>query len=251
VIEGAPGRYRAVVCEVLYREACLCAAQSANMIDLDFVSQGLHDIDAPEMARRIQDRIDAAAADRYAAVLLGFALCNNGIVGVRARDIPVVIARAHDCITLFLGSKERYREQSGRAPGTYYRTTGWVERDSTPEDLGCATKMHKLGLDRAYDDYVREYGEENARYIWQTIQGGLVHYDTLAYIEMGLGGRRSYEDATRREAAERGWRFALIPGDLSLLRRLFAGEWEEKDFLVVPPGRGIVATNDEDIVGIG
>jgi hypothetical protein len=250
-VKAGPARYRAIACEVIYREACLCAARSRNVIDIEFVTQGLHDIDSAEMAKRIQARVDEASADRYAAVLLGFALCSNGIVGVRARDIPLVIPRAHDCITLFLGSRARYAEQSRRSPGTYYWTTGWIERDSTPEDLGCPTKMQELGLDRSYEDYVQEYGEENARYIWDTVQGGLVHYDTLAYIEMGIGAPVPYEEMTRQEARRRGWTYESLAGDLSLLRRLFDGDWDAEDFLVVPPGRGIVAANDEHIVGIG
>ena len=60
------------------------------MIDLDFVTQGLHDIDSGDMAARLQARIDQASPDKYAAVVLAYALCNNGIVGVCARDIPVV-----------------------------------------------------------------------------------------------------------------------------------------------------------------
>jgi hypothetical protein len=46
-----------------------------------------------------------------------------------------------------------------------------------------------------------------------------------------------------------GWEFEVRRGDLSLLRRLFNGPWDE-DFLVVPPGRRIVARNDEMVLGV-
>ena len=246
-----PARYKAIVCEVIYREACLCAAQSKCMVDLDFLPQGLHDLESVEMAARVQERVDLATPTAYSAVVLGFALCNMGIVGVRAREIPIVIPRAHDCITLFLGSQARYREFFDASPGTYYKTTGWVERDISPEKMRGTSKMEKLGLDKTYAEYVEKYGEENAKYIWDTLQGGLRYYDRLGYIEMGEGAPLPYPEIVRAEAEKRGWAYEEIPGDLSLMRRLFDGDWDEADFLVVPPGRGIVATNDELIVGIG
>jgi hypothetical protein len=32
-----------------------------------------------------------------------------------------------DCIAIFLGSCEAYREQTKKEPGTYYLTKGWIE----------------------------------------------------------------------------------------------------------------------------
>ena len=82
--EGRPRRYRLLACEVLYREACQCAARSAAIVDVEFVSQGYHDLPSGEMCRRLQEQVAATDAARHDAVLLGFALCNNGIAGLRA-----------------------------------------------------------------------------------------------------------------------------------------------------------------------
>jgi len=38
-----------------------------------------------------------------------------------------VVPRAHDCITLLLGSKERYAKLFGERPGTYWYSAGWLE----------------------------------------------------------------------------------------------------------------------------
>ena len=48
---------------------------------------------------------------------------------------------------------------------------------------------------------------------------------------------------------EKGWEYAKVPGDLSLFRKLIAGEWDDKDFLVVEPGWRIVARYDEAVMG--
>ena len=45
--------------------------------------------------------------------------------GVHAQRCRIAITRAHDCITLLLGSKERYAEYVAQHPGTYWYSAGW------------------------------------------------------------------------------------------------------------------------------
>ena len=42
-----------IACEISYRELCLLTARSRNIIDLDFLPKGLHDIETPDMLERI------------------------------------------------------------------------------------------------------------------------------------------------------------------------------------------------------
>ena len=51
------------------------------------------------------------------------------------------------------------------------------------------------------------------------------------------------------EAAHRGWKYEKVAGDMSLFVRLVNGEWDDKDFLVVPPGWRVVARHNEQILG--
>jgi hypothetical protein len=66
---------------------------------------------------------------------------------------------------------------------------------------------------------------------------------------MNVYDEKSFIDASRREAEKRNWRFDLREGSLSLLERLFSGEWDDSDFLSVPPGHKIIAKNDDSILG--
>ena len=100
-----------VACEVLARELEYVAARAPRAVDLVFLSQGLHEAEKPGMAERVQERIDEADPQLYAAVGLGYALCNNGVVDLSARSLPVAVPRAHDCIALLLGSHERYQRE--------------------------------------------------------------------------------------------------------------------------------------------
>ncbi len=95
------------------------------MGDLEFLTQGYHDIPATGRVE-IQKLIDAVPAGKYDAILLGYGLCSNILTGVTCSHTRLVIPRAHDCITFFLGSKERYQRCFGERPGTYYFTSGWL-----------------------------------------------------------------------------------------------------------------------------
>ena len=61
---------------------------------------------------------------KYDAILIGYALCSNGVVGLTSRRIPLVIPRGHDCITLLLGSKELYRDYFDSHRGIYWYSSG-------------------------------------------------------------------------------------------------------------------------------
>jgi len=238
-------RVRAIACEIVHRELCFLAALARNVVDLAFLPKGLHDIETPDMAARIQQTIDATEPGLYDAIVLAYGLCNNGTVGLRAGEVPLVIPRAHDCITFFLGSRQRYQEQFDEHPGTYYRTTGWSERNFSQVE---GRVNEHLGLNRTYEELVRQYGEDNARYIHEMTSGWQQHYDRIVYVDQGLGGHLTHDRKAEEDAEERGWRFVRLPGDLALLGRLLDGPWPEEDFLVVPPGCRIAASNDERIL---
>ena len=235
-------------CEVLFREVCFLSASCPHRLDHVWLSQGLHDLGTEKMRTHIQAAVDAVPTGACDAICLAFALCNNGIVGLEARDIPLVVPKDHDCITLFLGSRERYREHFDAAPGTYYLTSGWLERDDS-EVTGEEGQsiFERLGLDFGARELRERYGEENAAYVAEMLGGMLRHYSRIAYIDMGFEDGLGFRDVARRAAVERGWEFELVRGDLGLLRRLLWGEWDE-DMLVVRPGERIEATFDEDLV---
>lgn len=243
-VRPEPKRLKFIGCEIVFREVCLLAAQSRNVVDLEFLAKGLHDMERGEMQGRIQDRIDAVEPDRYSAVLLGYGRCSDGVVGLRAGAVPLVIPRAHDCITFFLGSKERYREYFDSHPGTYFRTSGWIERQFVREP----GVMAKLGLDKTYEEYVREYGRENADFIWQSVAAWQQNYDRLVFIDTGVGVELRYAERVHAEAEEKGWTFERLDGNLQLLKRFLDGDWSDADFVVVPPGATIISRDDARVL---
>ena len=61
----------------------------------------------------------------------------------------------------------------------------------------------------------------------------------------------SFRDRARHEAEEKGWEFEEFTGGLGLFQRLLSGDWNAREFLVLPPGRRIEPSYKEDIVRIG
>jgi len=240
-------RVRAICCEILFREACLVAANSPLIIDLDFLRKGLHNLGSEKMRTEIQKAVDAVDPERHEATVLGYALCNNGITGIEATRTKLVIPRAHDCISFFLGSAARYQEYFESHPGTYFRTTGWSERDRADDNQGAV--HDQLGPSRTYQEYVEKYGEDNAKYIFETLGGWKTAYSRMTYIDMGLAIEEEHVRRAQEEAKDNGWEFERIRGDWRLLKAMFEGNWSREDFLTVEAGGVVEASFDECILG--
>jgi hypothetical protein len=135
-------RLKLLACEIVYRELCAAVSRSVNQVDAEFLPKGLHDVGQAGMSSRLQEALGRVDESRYDAVLLGYALCSNGLVGLAARSVPLVVPRAHDCITLFLGSKERYLEYFQNHPGVYFKTSGWIERGDGLAQVGEIGRAH-------------------------------------------------------------------------------------------------------------
>ena len=240
-------RLKLISCEVFYREMCALVARSPHQVDVEFVPKGLHDLPSADMRARLQAIVDATP-DHYEAVLMGYGLCNNGLHHLAARHAPLVIPRAHDCITLFFGSRQRYNDYYWSHPGTYFKTSGWIERGEPTGELRQLSIGHQAGLDMSFAEMVEQYGEDNAIYLMETLGQGVQHYGRITYIEMGIEPDGRFEDEARKTAAERGWVFEKERGDLTLLQRLVNGDWSEEDFLVVHPGERIVARYDDGVI---
>lgn len=243
-------RFKLISCDVFFREFCHAVARSPHIVDVEFLTKGLHDLGAAPMRERLQAAVDKVG-DGYDAILLGYGLCNNGLAGLTARKAPLVLVRAHDCITLFLGSRQRYAEYFVENPGTYFKTSGWIERGENPNELSQLSIQRKNGMDADYAELVAKYGEDNAAFLYETLYAQKTkHYAQFTFIEMGIEPDRRWEKQTEQEADKRGWRYAKAQGDMRLIEKMVGGDWPEEEFIVVPPGHRIVAKYDEGIVDV-
>jgi hypothetical protein len=240
---------KAIICEVLARQMYYAAALSPHVVDIELVSKGLHD--TPEVLRAdLQRRVDALEPDHYDAVLLGYGLCSNSIVGLVCPHTRMVVPRAHDCITLYLGSAERYAAEFRATPGTYWYTADYMER-STRDSGGRMVALGSAGeedMSAVYQEYVAKYGQDNADYLMEVMGAWRNHYSRAAYIEAEEMPLPDYTTEVQEQAARRGWDFERLAGSIIILRDLVEGRWDEERFLTVSPGHTLVPTHDARII---
>jgi len=231
-------RLQFIACKVMQREAYFCAAHSKNVVDIVLMEQGLHD-EPDKLRREVQKALDNTCDIQgrpYDASLLGYGLCSNGIVGLSAK-IPLVAPRGHDCITLLLGSKDKYQEYFDSHRGVYWYSPGWIESGKQPS---------KERYEKMLKEYKEKYGDDNAQYLMEVEQKWIKEYDWATYIDWGLTNSNEYKDYTKRCAEFLCWNYDELKGSPVLMQKLVDGHWHDSEFLVVKPGRKISEdlTND-------
>jgi hypothetical protein len=236
-------RFRLISCSVFTRELCAAVAASRRVVDPLFLELAAHE-HSSNLRSLIQGAIDAAEGKGYSTILLGYGLCGNARAGVRARTLPLVVPRAHDCCTVLLGSGKTFEREFGQCLSAPWSSAGYIERNGymRRSETGRAD-----GFGLEYAEMVEKYGEENAQYLWETLHpetdDGVRRFIDLA--ETAAVGRA---EIVREEAAREGKEFRLIRGDGRLLRSLVDGPWDEADFLIVPPGHAVEPLYDFDRV---
>ncbi len=242
-------RLLALTCEVLARSVYLCAARSPHVVDVRLNRRGLHD-DPPNLRTILQGEIDAAGAP-YDAVVLAYGLCGGAAAGLRAGSIPLVVPRAHDCITIFLGSRDRYTAEFTGHPGTYWYVQDYLERTDDGSAFGGVGAVSDAEARATHDEYVAKYGEDNAAYLMEVLGGWRSHYDRAAFVDMAVAtpqAAASAEARARDDAERRGWTFEKLAGELLLVKRLIDADWDPADYLVLQPGARLAMSYDEAVI---
>ena len=239
-------RFLALTCEALARSIYQIAAETEHTVSVRLFGQGLHN--RPKNLRKIlQEDINDVAADDFDAILLVYGMCGTSTVGLTAQGTQLVIPRAHDCITLYLGSRERYQEEFERHPGTYWYSVDYIER----ADKGASVALGAAGIEETeaqYEEYVQKFGKETADYLIEEMRKWTQHYTRAAFIDTGLGDTEAYEKMAKDKAERDGWVFERINGNRRLLEILINGNWSDDEFLIVPPGYTIRQDAGEKLI---
>ncbi len=230
-----------IYCAVLEDELEAIVASSPAPVRLHKMPQGLHQ-DPPRLQRELQAAIDAFESDpQVDTIVLGYGLCSRGTEGLRTARCTVVLPRAHDCITLLLGSRERYAQESALAPGTYWYSPGWNRHHIPPGEERYVTLLRQ---------YQAQFGDEDAEYLMEEEQKWFKTYDRAAFVHQSLGDVDPARTKTQDCATWLGWRFAEIEGDPALLRELVFGPWSPDRFAVAKPGESLKLSGDDRIVEV-
>lgn len=240
-------KLKVVACGVFEPELTHLAGEATGQLHLHFLDAGLHA--TPDLLRRqVQQEIDQAVGHGYGAIVVVYGLCGRGTSGLLARDTPVVLPRVHDCMTLFLGSRQEYRRQFARHPGTFYTTPGWYEKKAIADRIaGGPREPENVRQDPRFADLAARYGEHNAADIIRFYDSWKRNYTRAAFIDTGVGNAERYEQYAQDMATEFGWLYERLRGDTSLLRDLLDGRWDDERVLVLQPGQRSHITGDDRI----
>jgi hypothetical protein len=242
-------KLKVIACDVMNREISYISSQSCCLVDTTFLHQGLHD--TPQQLRiQLQQEIDKAnqgfpynyynTAPDYDYIIIGYGLCSNGITGVFSKEIPLIVPRGHDCSTFLLGSKEKYEACFKNNPGTYWFSSGWIERGWQPSEL-----KYKV----LFKEYIRKYGEDNAEFLMEMEQSWIKNYRNAAFIGWNcLPNFDYYRKFTKESAKYLGWNYLEFQGEPELLKNILNGVFNQSEVLVVPPGKQIIPSFGPDII---
>jgi len=178
-----------------------------------FLDQGLHM--TPKMLReRVQQEVDRVSRTDDDFVLIGYGLCGNGILGVQARGKPLILPAVHDCISLLLGSGERYYEEFRKESGTFFLSPAWIEGGETPLSL--------------YEGYKTKYGVDTAKWM---IEEQFKDYKRIVLIDTKISPIEEYRVETKKNADFLGLQYAEIQGSLAFFEKFLSGNWDS-DFII-------------------
>lgn len=207
-------KYLVIACNIMKDE--LLRFQT-NGVSFVFLEQSLHRT-PQKMKFVVQEEIDKADYWDGDYIILSYGLCSNGILGVKSKIHSIVIPRVHDCIALFLGSREKYMEEHKKEPGTYYLTKGWIDEGKSP-----------LGI---YKEYCQRHDKETAEWV---IKEELKNYTRIALINMGADLSETHREHAEENAQFFHLGYEEIKGSLEFFQKMLQGMWD-KDFIILKPG---------------
>lgn len=234
-----PPRLALLACSVFEREIAMLARGAKHIVETRWFEMGLHD-NPDQLRARLQAELHSIEArNDINAVVLAYGLCGRGTAGLQPLRHKLVIPRAHDCITLFLGSKEAYTEHQRRCPTCYYYTPGWNRGRRVPGP-------EKLEAVKA--ELAKKFDADDVEFLVETEKEQWALHDTATYLDLGTDDAEAEADYARRCAEWLGWKFERIRGDATLLRDLLWGNWDAVRFQIIEPGMQFAQSPDENVM---
>jgi len=234
-----------LACSALTREICWCVARSPNRIDPVFIEKGAHN--QPDRLReRLQRVINETPAEEYDRILLAYSLCGRATDGLTARNLPVIIPRAHDCATLLIGSREAFLRCFGDQLSRPWTSASYAERNSGG-DFSAPNALWTNG-EPDFTELAARYGEEGAQVVLDALRQYRTEDGELWFIDVPETSHPAVVQALEAAAVQKGLVLKRIPGNISLLQRLVDGPWAPEDYLVLEPGCRIEALFDHEQV---
>lgn len=224
----------AIACAVLAVDMKQTARQLGLDLETKFLEAGLHN-NPKLLLEKLQQAIDEISAlGDGTRIIIGYGVCGKGTIGIKSRNIPLVIPKVHDCIALFLGGDKAYKREFKKYPGTYYLSSGWCQENAEP--MSQRRQRAWFGSEKIkFEDLVKSHGQETADHTFAFLNSWQKNYQRAAFIETQAGSSPKYEAYAREMAKEYDWAYEKIQGDQALIRQMMTVDGSTPEILVVPP----------------
>jgi len=243
--------FKVLACKIFQRELSQVIPACPNALDITYMQQDLH-IYPDQLRAALQREIDLVESgedlhtnkrcfDKTEAILLAYGLCSNALAGIHSSRLPLVIPRAHDCITHFMGSKEKYAQYFEKIKGTFFYTKGWL-------DLG--VDIGQADMERKRAEYMEKFDgdEDTVEYLLEMDREMLRHYRYITYITWpGMPNESGIREA-KKLAADSGLTLLEYAGENRLMKDFVDGNWNEEDFLILQPGETLQPSYDRMVI---
>ena len=206
-----------IACLMMEAEVKKAIEVTGCKAEVIWMEKGLHD--RPEKLRAaLQETMDKAEAElRPDVIMLAYGFCGNAMQGLKAGNYTLVLPRIDDCITLFIGSRERKAQLEGGV-GTMFQTYNWTDERTIQDQKR-----------RLYE----QYDEDEAEELFEMMFG---HYGRIAVLDTHCYDLAPVVAKTKAAAEYLGYDHQVYEGYIDYLTELLAGQWTEERFIVKEPG---------------
>ena len=246
-------RIKIIACGVFKPYIEYLLKSTTNTVDVTYMDAGLHE--TPNILReKLQAEITKVSKKvaghnygdckncpnpciKFDYIVVFYGLCGRGTLDIETFDVPVIFPKAHDCISLFLGSAERYRKEFKAHPGTFYHTAGWITEKINPrnKEVGDLYKNYYeegFASHPEFDDLSDKYGSENAEFILKFQSHWMKNYTRSAYIDFGLPFDEELSKLPKYMAQVFGWEYARLESSFDYIKSLFNAENTPQSVLI-------------------
>ena len=154
-----------IVCLMMEAETKAALADTGVDAQVVWMEKGLHN--KPENLCAVMQKTIEQAEKDFApdVILLGYGFCGNAMRGLHAETCRLVLPRIDDCITMFIGSRER-KAQLENGKGIMFQTADWADGDKSIAEIR--------------NSLYERFDEDEADELWEMMYG---NYDRIGVLD--------------------------------------------------------------------
>ena len=169
-----------------------------------------------KLSRLIQNEIDISKGVDKIIVLYG--ICGGALLSICSRDIPVVVVKVHDCMSILLGSKQKYEQLTNNNKSIRWSCYSLKQENYTNDNL---------------HDWEEKYDQETIEYLKSVLLP-----ETDVYISFHWPEEKKYVINEKR----------IIDGSLTFLKDILS--LTSQDIETIYPSQTMKFSFDEDLITI-